>query len=73
MRGLRPRHPDSAHRAAVSVLLSPQDAARIYRKTVNHIYRMANYYGWRRITYRGRVYYDAQEVDDTLGEDSPTE
>lgn len=52
----------------MTVPLSPGDAARIYEKSVETIYRLADYYGWRRINYKGRVYYDANEVDADLAD-----
>lgn len=51
------------------VLVTAEDAARLYGTTIRYVYKMASLKCWRR-TKRGRVvHYDLEDVDATLGID----
>jgi hypothetical protein len=73
VRRLRARHPDPAHRAAVTAPrqapVTAEDAARIYQVPIAHIYKLAHRHQWRRVRYAGRVHYHAEDVDAILGQD----
>ncbi len=50
-----------------AIPITPADAARIYNRSISTIYRLAHYYEWNRVRYKGRIYYDQNQLDRTLG------
>lgn len=50
-------------------LLTVAEIARVYSKTPGHVHLLAHRKKWRRIKYGGRVYYNLDDVDKTLGRD----
>jgi hypothetical protein len=51
----------------MSPVITAEDVARNYRRTVDHIYVIARRRQWRRIRWQGRVHYYLDDVDRTLG------
>jgi hypothetical protein len=50
-------------------LATPQEAAQDYDTTIGYVYKLARRDQWRRIRHEGRVYYDLNDIDRTLGKD----
>lgn len=48
-------------------LLSAEEVAAVYGRSVAAIHVLAHRKKWRRIKYGGRVYYDLADVDKALG------
>lgn len=52
-------------------MISAVDAAKLYRTTIGYIYKLARRDRWRRIHHQRRVYYHLDDVDSSLGQDTP--
>lgn len=53
--------------------LTAKEVAKVYGCTLGHVYNMALRDKWHRIRMHGRVYYNPDDVDKTLGRDATCE
>lgn len=51
------------------VLVTAEDAARLYRTTVRYVYKLASLNDWRRAKNGRQVSYYLEDVDASLGRD----